>query len=112
MAALAEDRPDLAVERLSEASQRAALAPGTALLVQPSLLLAHALYAQSAADAALDVLASALVACRQAQTPGLVVQEGVAAIPVLRLAAQQGRCGPMAAQLTKSAICCAPVSPN
>ena len=67
--------------------------------MRPSLLLAHVLFAQGATEAALDVVTPVLEACRRAHTAGLIVQEGTAVIPVLRLAAQQGRGGPMAAHV-------------
>jgi predicted ATPase/GAF domain-containing protein/DNA-binding CsgD family transcriptional regulator len=99
MAALAEERPDMAEQHLRQASAAEAITPAAGLLVRPSLLLAHALHAQGAADAALEVLTPVLETCRLAHTPGLVVQEGAAVIPVLRLAAQQGRGGPTAAHV-------------
>ncbi len=99
MSALAESRYDLAEQHLRQAAAGEAATPDAGLLVQPSLLLAHALYAQGAAEPALDVLIPVLATCRREQTPGLVVQEGAALIPLLRLAAQQGRCGPAAAHV-------------
>lgn len=101
MSAMAESRYDLAEQHLRQAGECEAAMPGASLLVQPRLLLAHALYAQGATDAALDVLMPLLETCRQAHTPGLIVQEGAAVIPILRLAAQQGRCSPTAAHVLR-----------
>lgn len=99
MAALVDRRPDLAELHLRQASQCEAAVPAFAVLARPSLLLAHALHAQGAVEPAVDTLVPVLQACRRDHTPGLVVQEGAAVVPVLRLAAQQGRCGPMAAHV-------------
>lgn len=99
LSALVESRYDLAEQHLRQAAAAEAATPGARLLVQPSLLLAHALHAQGAVEPALEALIPVLETCRREHTPGFVVQEGAAVIPLLRLAAQQGRCGPMAAHV-------------
>jgi DNA-binding CsgD family transcriptional regulator len=101
MSAMAQSRYDQAEQHLRRAAESEAATPDASLLVQPSLLLAHALYAQGAVEPALEVLIPVLETCRRERTPGLVVQEGAAVIPVLRLAAQQGCCGPAAAHVLR-----------
>lgn len=101
MTALVEERFGLAEQRLRQASQCEAATPSASLVVRPSLLLAHALHAQGGFEAALDALTPVLEACYREHTPGLVAQEGAALIPLLRLAAQQGRSGPAAAHVLR-----------
>ena len=99
VAAMVEGQFEIAERYLREAAAVEEAIPSVALLVRPSLLLAHVLFTQGATELALEVVTPVLETCRRAHTAGLIVQEGIAVIPVLRLAAQQGRGGPMAAHV-------------
>jgi len=99
LSASATGQLDLSEQHLREASRLEAAAPTVVLLARPTLLLAQVLHAQRQVEPALDILAPVLETCRREGTPGLVVQEGAALIPLLRLASQQGRSGPAAAEV-------------
>jgi LuxR family maltose regulon positive regulatory protein len=105
------DRSYAAAERtLREASGLGQKLPLTAVFGSPRLLLAQ-LYARwQRPAAALAELEPVLAACQAEHTPGLIVQEGAAVIPLLRLAVAQDRHATYAAHLL--ALLGAPPAPE
>jgi ATP/maltotriose-dependent transcriptional regulator MalT len=81
------ERSYAAAERaLREAMRISRALPLTLVFGSPRLLLAHLYWRWQRPAAALAELEPVLAACQAENTPGLVVQEGAAIVPLLRLA--------------------------
>jgi ATP/maltotriose-dependent transcriptional regulator MalT len=83
---LEQRRYEGAVERLTQAAILAEEAPLSSIFVCPQLLLAYAYWQWDKADAALEAFAPILNRCLADDTPGIILQEGKTAVPLLQLA--------------------------
>lgn len=96
---MAEGRYAAARETLQQAVVLERRAPYATLFGSAQVLLAHLYLALGHPDRALAELAPLLAECEREGTPGRILLEGAAAVPVLRLAVERGVHAPFAAHL-------------
>ena len=87
---ISEAKYETAVASLIQAEKLAELAPLSAVYVYPPIIRAYALLRAQQVDAALEVFGPILVSCEEADTPGIILQEGRTAVALLQLAVDAG----------------------
>jgi LuxR family maltose regulon positive regulatory protein len=79
-----------ALQRLVQAEDLAESAPLSAIYVCPRLIRAYVLHLAGRSKAALDLFGPLLAACKEAGTPGVILQEGETAVTLLEIVVETG----------------------